>query len=415
MHTFTKLTFLEWIRHSPLPPYHENTQVVIIIPALAEEHIVETIDSLTQNADPECHVECLIMINESESALESVRRVNEISFEKAQNALVNNELTWIDFHIVYCYEIPHKDYGVGFVRKLLMDEAARRFHGSNTGMIASLDGDCRVSRNYCTELAKLQHARLKKELFVIHFEHRIDESTYPDIICDYEIHLRYFINMQAWLRLPYAFQTIGSSFCVRSDSYLQIGGMNKRKAGEDFYFIHKFSKKGTCDRLARCTVFPSGRISDRVPFGTGKAVGDASRRSAKILTYNPASFRQLSVFIGQLKEIWSEPMVQTLIEKCPMLVREYFGNEKHITSIERLKQNTRSYETFEKAFFQWFDAFKLMKFLHFARTYFEDIPVMEAVEETVEELGIKFTNESRFEVLDALRHQDKEVVNARQV
>ena len=44
--------------------------------------------------------------------------------------------------------------------------------------------------------------------------------------------------------------------------------------------------------------------------------------------------------------------------------------------MQKLSKNAKSVDTFEKAFYQWFDAFKLMKYLHFMRDRgYEDQPV----------------------------------------
>ena len=95
-----------------------------------------------------------------------------------------------------------------------------------------------------------------------------------DGIAAYELHLRYHVRVQKWIGFPYAFQTIGSAMAVRAWAYVKQGGMNRRHAGEDFYFLQKISWLGPISELSTVTVFPSPRLSGRVPFGTGKAVGD---------------------------------------------------------------------------------------------------------------------------------------------
>jgi len=112
----------------------------------------------------------------------------------------------------------------------------------------------------------------------IYFEHPIagnefEANIYEGII-NYELHLRYYYQALKYCGLQYAFHTVGSSMVVRSSAYQKQGGMNKRKAGEDFYFIHKIIALGNFSELNSTVVYPSPRISDRVPFGTGKAIGD---------------------------------------------------------------------------------------------------------------------------------------------
>ena len=47
--------------------------------------------------------------------------------------------------------------------------------------------------------------------------------------------------------------------------------------------------------------------------------------------------------------------------------------------IDRILKNTASFQSFEKAFYRWFDAFRLIKCLHFLRdNYYPNIPVSSA-------------------------------------
>jgi hypothetical protein len=48
--------------------------------------------------------------------------------------------------------------------------------------------------------------------------------------------------------------------------------MNRRMAGEDFYFIQKLLPAGGFFNLNQTTVYPSPRSSARVPFGTGVTI-----------------------------------------------------------------------------------------------------------------------------------------------
>ena len=49
-------------------------------------------------------------------------------------------------------------------------------------------------------------------------------------------------------------------------------GLNKKQAGEDFYFLQKIMPMGNYFELNSTTVHPSSRTSDRVPFGTGPII-----------------------------------------------------------------------------------------------------------------------------------------------
>src|SRR5213594_3575687 len=89
-----------------------------------------------------------------------------------------------------------------------------------------------------------------------------------EAIAAYELHLRYYVRALRYAGFPYAHHTIGSCMAVRADVYKKQGGMNKRQAGEDFYFLQKIIPLGHFTDLTETKVIPSSRPSDRVPFGT---------------------------------------------------------------------------------------------------------------------------------------------------
>jgi hypothetical protein len=45
-------------------------------------------------------------------------------------------------------------------------------------------------------------------------------------------------------RFSYAYHTVGSAMAVKAYQYVKVGGMNRRQAGEDFYFIQKLVHSG---------------------------------------------------------------------------------------------------------------------------------------------------------------------------
>ena len=55
-------------------------------------------------------------------------------------------------------------------------------------------------------------------------------------------------------------------------AYRRVGGITPLQGGEDFYLMQKFAKCGPLLQCCRAEVYPSGRPSLRVPFGTGPAV-----------------------------------------------------------------------------------------------------------------------------------------------
>lgn len=387
---------------------------VVIIPAYAEEDVLTTLRSLqdslsywSNEGSGASRVEVILLINQSEDAAPEITSINEVGYQ----SVIDQDWQRLVVHVLYVRDCPRKKAGVGLARRMAMDEAARRLLslGKNVdGLIVNLDADCKVSLNYFKGIRSFMDAQLKVDLANIHIEHDLataQDASARNAILDYELHLRYFIGMQRWLGLPYACQTVGSAFVVRSGVYVHMGRMNIRKAGEDFYYIHKFTKKGTVADLNEVVVYPSSRSSFRVPFGTGKAVADILASDEDYKTYAPKSFIDLSLFVNDVERLYEDTID---LDSYPIVVASYLKNQNFETVINKLKSNARSFETFRKAFFQWFDAFRLMKYLHEARdSSYSNVVVLQAIEHAAGTLGVSFVDDKE-ELLSRLIEKHKE-------
>ena len=191
---------------------------------------------------------------------------------------------------------------------------------------------------------------------------------------------------------------------VRAWAYVKQGGMNRRQAGEDFYFLQKISWIGPISELTDVTVFPSPRLSDRVPFGTGKAVGDYIKAGLQS-TYLLQAYQNIGWLIQQ---------INSLQEKCQFSetpaepLGHFLGDEFIEQVIPEIRQNSTDSKSFRKRFFRWFNAFRLMKYLNYTRneTYGE-VPVSTAARELLSEMGIAVKNKNAVELLRRYRQLDR--------
>ena len=98
-----------------------------------------------------------------------------------------------------CHEnLPRRGAGVGLARKIGMDEAAHRIARSRRcdGIIASLDADCEVERNFLCELEREFREHEHCPGISIYFEHPIlerDQDSMHEAMLNYELHLRYYV------------------------------------------------------------------------------------------------------------------------------------------------------------------------------------------------------------------------------
>lgn len=382
---------------------------VVIIPAYKEKSLLPTLKSLEAAGINRENHEVIILINQSDLVSEKDHSINQVCYNEAREWSSKD----VVLHLIWVTNIPKKNAGVGLARKLAMDEATKRMNqvGRMNGYITNLDADCTVATNYFEAIDKFFLNHPKVELANIHYEHQLELASTMDekeAIIAYESHLRYFIQMQEWMQLPYAFQTVGSSFSVRVKGYQSVGGMNKRKAGEDFYFIHKFTKKGTLKNLTTTTVFPSSRSSTRVPFGTGKAVLDLQNSNKVMSTYHPKSFYDLNKFVLCVNGFFETSVLN--FENFPRSILQFLELNDFENIFDRLQANAKSKTTLQKAFYQWFDAFKLMKFMHFSRdNFYPNIPIIDALNISQEQLNIgvpKSLEESLLELRAIRKRRD---------
>ncbi|MCB0588035.1 MAG: glycosyltransferase [Phaeodactylibacter sp.] len=372
-------------------PPADNLALVVAIPAYDEPDLLESLRCLYECALPEGGaVEVIVVVNEPEEATEAVAARNRALSEQARKWAATHRRPGLQFFILH-HALPSRHAGVGLARKIAMDEACRRLEqaGCSEGVIASFDADSRCDPNYFQAVARHFREYPGCPAAAIYFEHPLQGTGHPlevyEAILSYELHLRYYVQAQRWAGFPHAFHTVGSSMAVRCSAYQQQGGMNKRKAGEDFYFIHKFTPLTGFANLSTTRVIPSPRPSHRVPFGTGRAVQEIMKGEGRhYRTYPPSSFIELKAFLGQLPAIYHN---EAQWEASPVL-EEFLRRQGLEQKLSEMKRHSASYSTFCSRFFRWFNAFLVMKYLHFARSRGRaDVPVAEAAKWLLEERG----------------------------
>ncbi len=390
-----------------------DLSLVIVIPSMNEPDLLLALEALRSCDKATGSVEVIIIINHTAGASSQIIETNENSYLEVRAWATIHSTAALRYYILYHPDLPSKKGGVGMARKIGMDEAARRLlmAGNEDGIIACFDADCTCTSDYLQILTCFFKAHPGTEGVSVHFEHplnTLDESSRAAII-HYEMHLRYFIDAQRIVNIPFAYQTVGSSMAVRAGTYIKVGGMNTRKAGEDFYFLHKVIERGAHQDLNTTTIFPSARQSDRVPFGTGKAVKDLLE-GASFTTYNPESFEDLRVFIGTVPKLYDATKIGFLLIEMPDSIREFLELNNFDQVQAELINNTASLESFVKRFFRWFNAFRLMKYMHFTRDHFyPEVPMREAVDWLFHELDIAPTDSLENRLIQ-LREHDKKTV-----
>jgi hypothetical protein len=390
----------------------ELLDFIVVIPAYCEPELTDSLESLWNCERPSGQVEVIIVINAPENAGETIKALNREVHKKT--------LTWIELHddpgfrfyIMDRTDMPAKEAGVGLARKTGMDEALYRFNQINHpgGIILSFDADSICDRNYFTAIERTLSENPSIHGFDIYFEHPLSGNDFPLMvykgIAEYELHLRYVNQFLRYAGFPHAFHTVGSCFGVKAGIYASQGGMNKRRAGEDFYFLHKIIPLGHFYDITATRVIPSPRTSDRVPFGTGIAIAKyISDASEQMLTYSPDSFLLLKSLFQHIYGCYRLPAEKTadLVQEMPSPLKEYLIEIGFIHALSEINANTGSADAFIRRFFKWFDAFRIIKYLNSVhRNHFIQIPVRESAIRYLQITGFSGVSNSE-EVPDLLK------------
>jgi len=202
-------------------------------------------------------------------------------------------------------------------------------------------------------------------------------------IAQYELHLRLYVRALESIGFMYPYHTVGSSMAVTAESYCRVGGMNKRQAGEDFYFLQKLFQSERTGIIADTVIIPSSRVSHRVPFGTGHAMATLAKSETKTFySYCPESYEVLRQFIQP--HIYRELSQIELTEKYAAFhpsLQEFMSEHDFISKIQEIKQHTSNANMFEKRFFTWINAFFIFRFLNTAHnSYFQKNPIKDAAQ-----------------------------------
>lgn len=265
---------------------------------------------------------------------------------------------------VYPLYLPELAGGVGAARKAGMDAfiATLKAQDLEKCAIFSLDGDTLIEKDY---FSRLLPEVLKGGAVAVGFSHqRAGDELHQAAIDRYEAYLRRYVEKLKEAGSPYAFFTVGSAFAVRCDAYVKAGGMKRREAGEDFYFLQAVAKVAGVREIDQVLVHPSPRISTRVPFGTGPAVAQLLR-GGELKEIPDLPFMVLKKVLEKV----SDSNLQTpekFLCSIPAIAAEFLLKERFVEAWNMVLKNLPPRAgAAVQAFHGWFDGLKTLRFLHF--------------------------------------------------
>lgn len=310
-------------------------------------------------------------------------------------------------------ELPKKD-GVGLARKIGLDWGLRVLADSDAPvrLLCSLDADTTVEPNYLDAL-RIAFAHETAWAGVVHFEHPLpDGCDQRKAIIEYECFLRSHVHGLRAAGSPYAFHTVGSTMVCTPEAYVAVSGMNRKQAGEDFYFLQQLAKTGEMQIIAATTVHPSPRASHRVPFGTGTRVKKSIEHAHDRITFHaPETYRSVRRCIQIADQ--HPKNAETFLEKAQAFgsaLPTFLRNQEFVTAWERILRGALTEQQRTRQFHTWFDAFRTLKLIHYVRDYrYPDVDLPTAARAWPSDEDLDCGNPER--VLTWLRDQDRNAAN----
>lgn len=292
----------------------------------------------------------------------------------------------IDVFTVDCVSTPlPAATAVGEARKIGSDIA---LYLHTAGLVKSpwlyqTDADAQLPADYFDT-----HLPRKGAVVFGHTHHSPDPSVQraADL---YDLHMAYYVAGLSWAGSPFAYPTLGSTIAVHSDSYASVRGYPKRNAAEDFYLLNKVAKVHGVTHIPHLVIQLLARPSHRVPFGTGPALEkivedlhtDPSAQFYK--SYHWSSFQLLHRALNLLAnfadapekfeadQVWASqannPAQQLLLK---------LGFER---ASRHLFRQYKQAQQRHRSLREWFDAGKTLRFVHAARHYHPDQPLLRTV------------------------------------
>jgi hypothetical protein len=293
-------------------------------------------------------------------------------------------------------ELPLKIAGVGSARKIGMDSALHFFDYCNERkkILISLDADCLVTKNYLKCIVDEFNDKALNAA-VINFEHLFPEDPIlKSAIINYEIYLRYYVLGLKYAGSPFAHHSVGSTIICDDISYVKIGGMNKRKGGEDFYFLEKLAKTTEIGEIKSAKVFPSPRISDRVPFGTGPRIKRFINENLdEYLLYDPEIFFTLKSWLSNYYDFdLNNESIDRLFNISGEInkhIKDFLHQNDFRQDWNNILKNSKSESQINIQKDLWMDGFRTLKLIHFLRdNCYPNIGMFQALNKILEKMDL---------------------------
>lgn len=390
---------------------HDDLKIIVTIPVYMEPDVIACLESINRCDSIDGRVEVIILINSSVKDSNSVREFNRNTYQEIFDWILSRNNCFIDFYVHLVENLPKKHAGVGLARKIAMDEALQRFNAISFshGIITGYDADTVCQSNYFTSIESFFRDNNKIGAS-IYYEHPVSGESFPQNVYEssahYELYLRYYINALRYIGHPHAFHCIGSAYAVRAEIYSAQGGMNKKQAGEDFYFLQKIISLGGYGDITDTVLSPSSRLSDRTPFGTGRSIADMCSEST--IDYKTYAFESFLPLIKLFTSIDGFYKKEVSYNGFSNILVEYLKSIAFDEAIDEINCNCSSLKVFRDKFFRYINIFKVLQYLNYSsRNLYYKESVKIGGRKLLEAIGVTCYSDNIFDLLKIFRTIDR--------
>ena len=348
-------------------PSKKNYNYFIVIPCYNElNYLFDTLESINcQDKTLLKNTLVIIVINNSIDDNDIVKKNNLQTYASLLKKQYNFE-----FIAINCfsskYALKTKNAGVGLARKIGLDFSLK-YIKNQYSLLCSLDADTLISVDYLNIIHET-FTSPNIGACVLNFKHQnSNDKVVEKGIREYERQIKYIAKKIDDSGSPYGYVSMGSTIVCNIESYVACGGMPKKKATEDFYFLQSLAKYTTIKKVRNCVVFPSSRYEQRVYLGTGFRIKEYKNFGGfKNLSFSDQSFNVLkdtiNIITKSYKMHWDE-FDKNILTNLNDKVSRFLKSKKIKTVWPQINTNAKTQSQFNLFFHQWFDALMVIQFL----------------------------------------------------
>lgn len=314
------------------------------------------------------------------------RQAKQIIASKDKHCLLLNESKVDCLLLDYNHQPFSKKQGVGLARKIAADTALNLIGKGviSQPWIFSTDADVELPVGY---FESVEHLSTDYSAVSLDFNHIGKDEKLLMLQSQYDFKLRYYQQGIRHIETCYHYIPLGSTLIVQAHAYVQVRGFPCKSGGEDFYILNKLAKVGRIYQPKKPIVNINIRYSDRVPFGTGPALIKLSETVSKPRYYHPSIFHVIKDWRQALIDYFSNGSIPV----NDFGLNEYWDIE---TLLLKVRQQYKSPELWLKFIDDWFDAFKILKSVHFLELTYQGVKgsELEKMDEYLEVVTDKANN-----------------------